>query len=122
MRYTTLKKRSDFLRVAAAKNLAKTKTVWVQFFPSNNAENKGVHVGFTASRKVGNAVKRNRSKRRLRALVSTNLPDFLTKYSLLSGDFVFIALSQTADCLHNDLVCDFLYALNKCINKSRPSS
>ncbi len=42
-------------------------------------------VGFTASKKVGNAVKRNLSKRRLRALFSE------LENNLLDGSYVFVA-------------------------------
>ncbi len=33
-----------------------------------------LHIGFTASKKVGNAVMRNRAKRRLRAVASEVMP------------------------------------------------
>ncbi len=52
-------------------------------------------VGFIASRKIGNAVARNRAKRRLRALVRrVNVPQ------LPPGDYVLIAR-------HGALTCDF---------------
>ncbi len=65
--WTTLLTRADFLRTAAGKRRT-TPAFIVQYIP-RAPEAKAVRIGFTASRKVGNAVVRNRAKRRLRALV-----------------------------------------------------
>ena len=58
-------------------------------------------VGFTATKKIGNAVKRNRAKRRLRALFlahSDNLKD---------GTYIFVAKQSIIEILHDDLEKDF---------------
>jgi ribonuclease P protein component len=68
-----------------------------------------LHVGFTASRKVGNAVKRNRARRRLRAVVQAVCPSFV-----FSGkDIVLIARSLTVTAPFTDLLRDFRQALNR---------
>jgi len=68
------------------------------FFLPNQSIQK---VGFTATKKIGNAVKRNRAKRRLRAL-------FL-KYSthLKNGTYVFVAKQSIIEISHTDLEKDF---------------
>jgi ribonuclease P protein component len=50
-----------------------------------------VSVGFTASKKVGNAVKRNRAKRRMRALFHALGPQ------LSMGSYVLVAKAATVD-------------------------
>lgn len=46
----------------------------LQARPRTPGEAEGIRVGFTCSKKVGNAVARNRAKRRLRAIARTVLP------------------------------------------------
>lgn len=48
-----------------------------------------ISVGFTASKKVGNAVKRNRAKRRMRALFHRFEPQ------LAAGSYVLVAKAET---------------------------
>ncbi len=70
----TLQRRSDFLRAAQAGRLP-TGSFLVQ--GRRRAEDEGtaaIRVGFTASKKTGNAVVRNRAKRRLRALARALIP------------------------------------------------
>ncbi len=67
------------------------------YYPQDSVK----QVGFTATKKVGNAVKRNRSKRRFRAL--------FIKYSsnLQEGTYIFVAKPSTVDCPSSKLEYEF---------------
>jgi ribonuclease P protein component len=66
-----LKRREEFLAVAAARRDVPMPGFVLQGrLPGDD----GVRVGFTGSRKVGNAVERNRVRRRLREVVRKVLP------------------------------------------------
>ena len=53
--------------------------------------NQTVHIGFTATKKIGNAVTRNRAKRRLRALVDT----IIIPHGSKNYNYVLIARQDT---------------------------
>jgi ribonuclease P protein component len=83
-----LRKRADFL--AAARHLRRVAgvvTLEIAPTPDLAQEPQTLRLGFTASKKIGNAVARNRAKRRLRAAAYAALP--------LSGrpghDYVLVA-------------------------------
>jgi ribonuclease P protein component len=70
-----LPKRADFLR--AARGIRRVQggiTLESCPTPDNVLAPGQVRIGFTASKKIGNAVVRNRAKRRLRAAASQLLP------------------------------------------------
>ena len=64
----TLKKRADFLRVAATRRRWATAGLVLQM-RGHGDDDGPMRVGYTVSKKVGNAVERNRVRRRLRAAV-----------------------------------------------------
>jgi ribonuclease P protein component len=64
-------------------------------------------VGFTASKKVGNATKRNFAKRRLRALFS----DYNEK--IKNGKYIFVAKSEIVAADFKNLKSDFEFALKR---------
>ena len=63
--------------------------------------------GFVASKKIGNAVKRAKAKRLLRALVLLNENRFTT------GKYVFVAKVDILKKEFNALKKDFKYAMKK---------
>ncbi|MDQ7044879.1 MAG: ribonuclease P protein component [Sulfurimonas sp.] len=76
----------------------------VLFFLPQNSVHK---IGFTATKKIGNAVKRNRAKRRLRALFrehSANLKD---------GTYIFVAKQSIIDIQHSNLEKDFKKVISR---------
>ena len=68
-----------------------------------------VRVGFTASRKVGNAVVRNRAKRRLRAAAA----GVLARAGRPGTDYVLIARAATGERRYAELVGDLAAALRQ---------
>lgn len=90
LRVTTLTKRADFLRASRAAHVAMPGFILqMRARPAAGAE--GVRVGYTCSKKVGNAVARNRAKRRLREIARLTLPS-LGRNGM---DYVLIGRSGT---------------------------
>lgn len=68
-----LRKRKDFLACARARKVH-APGFTLQARPRGTSEAEGFRVGYTCSKKVGNAVQRNRAKRRLREVARTVIP------------------------------------------------
>lgn len=102
----TIRNRPDFLRAASARRQG-TGGFLLQ------ARNRGdatalVRVGFTASKKIGNAVFRNRAKRRLREIARAILPALAKP----GWDYVLVARPQaTVSRDFTDLLADLETAL-----------
>ncbi len=106
-----LKQRREFLACARA-DRRQTKTVGVQVRRHTPAERDrltALRIGFTASKKVGNAVVRNRAKRRLRAAAE----QVLSHASAPGFDVVLIARTVTATCPFAELQRDLRWACRK---------
>src|ERR1700740_1499261 len=80
-----LKKRADFLACAQAPSCARGAVV-VQARPRGDQRGL-VRAGFTATKRIGGAVQRNRAKRRMREAARLLLPDLVRP----GVDYVFIA-------------------------------
>ena len=101
-------KRSDFIQASHAKRLG-VKGFLLQA-RNRNDDDQTIRVGFTCSKKVGNAVARNRAKKRLREI--TNL--ILISSAKKGWDYVLIGKKEvTASRDFIKLKNDLTYALQK---------
>ena len=108
---SVLKKRRDFLRVASGVSIRKRGAI-IQARKRQGFEQTGLppRVGFTCSRKVGNAVDRNFAKRRLREAARLLVKD----HGKADWDYVFIGLrDKTANRVFSDLLCDIEQGLKE---------
>ncbi len=106
-----LKKRPEFLRVAASRKkwVATGLILQVRRRADTETSDTGVRVGFTVSRKVGNAVRRNRVRRRLRAVAGQVMPG----HARAGRDFVIIGRAGTFRRPFAALLNDLRTALKK---------
>lgn len=101
-----LKKRSEFLHVRSGKYKARGAVV-IQMRETSSEDKTACRVGFTATKKIGNAVVRNRAKRRLREVARALLPQLGQK----GMDYVFIARDSTPSRPYEALLDDSRNAL-----------
>jgi len=103
-----LRKRADFLRVAASGRKWAAPGVIVQAdqMPDGTPD-ADVRVGFTVTRKVGGSVIRNRARRRLRAAAAAVIPG----QSRAGFDFVLIGRQGTLTRPFPSLISDVAAAL-----------
>lgn len=103
----TLRKREEFLAIAKSGRKWVTSGLILQMGRTSTDET-AIRFGLTASGKIGNAVIRNRARRRLRALAGEILPAHA-----ICGDYVLIARASTVTRTFPDLRQDLTTALQK---------
>ena len=79
-----LTKRAEFLACAKGRAIGRG-SIFIQILPG--ADPTAIRAGFTATKKIGNAVIRNRCKRRMRELARALLP----LHGKAGHDYVFVA-------------------------------
>lgn len=84
--------------------------------PASEASAEPVRYGLTASRRVGNAVARNRARRRLRAVAEQVLPTCAEP----GCDYVLIGRTATLDRPYAALVDDLKRAVARLSRRRRP--
>ncbi len=92
-------KRSDFVKASKGQYI-KTSALFLQKVKRDDKKNP--RYGVTASKKIGNAVKRNKAKRRIRHAIKEVLP----KYGKSGYDYVVIATIKTNKVSWNTVLND----------------
>ena len=102
----TLVKRVDFIAASKAEKFVGNSIIVQARY--NASEN--IRVGYTASKKVGNAVVRNRAKRRMRAAAM----ETLAQYGTAGADYVLIGRAKTTCTVKfEDLKIELIRAIKK---------
>ena len=114
MSVTGLKKRSEYLKIASTTLKCVTPGLILQGRNHTSEEIKSgnlsdLRIGFTVSKKVGNAVARNRVKRRLKSVVR----EILVTKSPKNLDLVIIGRQNTLNRPFSNLVTDLERAIQK---------
>lgn len=106
-----LKRRAEFVQAAKAGRRAARDSLVLQAFsrPDDDIGAGETRLGFTATKKIGNAVARNRAKRRLRAAARLHL----SAESPQGWNLVLIARDSTGSCPFPKLIADLEGALRK---------
>ena len=104
-----LTKRSDFLAASHAKRQG-TPGIHLQARERSPDEADCIRVGYTCSKKVGNAVARNKAKRRLREVARLILPT----HGKIGWDYVLVGRKNvTAELPFEQMKSDLIRALEK---------
>ena len=112
--FCVLAKRADFLRAASARRQG---VGGLLLQARDRADGSPlVRIGFTASKKIGNAVLRNRAKRRLRAMARETLPNL----GHPGWDYVLVARPEaTVTRVYADLMADLEAAITS-VHRTKP--
>jgi ribonuclease P protein component len=103
-----LKHRPDFLACARGfRRVTPGVSLEAAATPAKYAKTGVARVGFTATKKIGGAVERNRAKRRLRAAAAALLP----LYGVEGNDYVLVARAGTLTRPFAELLEDLALSL-----------
>ncbi len=109
--FKTVKKRADFVRATASQDKIVTPAfVCQRITVAEPAATNTYHIGFTATKKIGKAVERNRCKRRLRALTTEIMANMRPSHQYA---YIFIARFVLLTRDHKKLQNDLRYVLHQ---------
>jgi|TARA_B100001059_G_scaffold63949_1_gene59956 ribonuclease P protein component len=112
MKLQTLKHRKDFVLSNKFAKKIFSKNFIIQKYTNSDSIDLNLKFGFTATKKIGNAVTRNRAKRRMRALVSRFVQEDINSFDNKSS-YVLVAKSSLNKALFINLYSEMQQCLNK---------
>ena len=112
MKLQTLKHRKDFVLSNKFAKKIFSKNFIIQKYTNSDSIDLNLKFGFTATKKIWNAVVRNRAKRRMRALVSRFVKEDINSFDNKSS-YVLVAKSS----LNKALFINLYSEMQKCLNK-----
>ena len=112
MKLQTLKHRKDFVLSNKFAKKIFSKNFIIQKYTNSYSIDLNLKFGFTATKKIGNAVTRNRAKRRMRALVSRFVKEDINSFDNKSS-YVLVAKSSLNKALFINLYSEMQQCLNK---------
>ena len=112
MKLQTLKKRKEFVLSNKLAKKVFSKNFIIQKFTNLDDKDASLKFGFTATKKIGNAVNRNRAKRRMRSLVSRFIKENVSCFDNKSS-YVLVAKASLNKALFINLHSEMQQCLNK---------
>ena len=112
MKLQTLKKRKDFVLSNKFAKKVFSKNFIIQKYTNLDDKNASLKFGFTATKKIGNAVSRNRAKRRMRSLIGKFIKEEVTCFDNKSS-YVLVAKSSLNKALFINLYSEMQQCLSK---------
>ena len=112
MKLQTLKHRKDFVLSNKFAKKIYSKNFIIQKYTNSDSIDLNLKFGFTVTKKIGNAVTRNRAKRRMRALVSRFVQEDINSFDNKSS-YVLVAKSSLNKALFINLYSEMQQCLNK---------
>ena len=112
MKLQTLKKRKDFILSNKFAKKVFSKNFIIQKYTNLDDKDPSLKFGFTATKKIGNAVSRNRAKRRMRSLVGKFIKEQAICFDNKSS-YVLVAKSS----LNKALYINLCFEIRQCLNK-----
>jgi len=90
IKFKSLNRSEDFIKILKKKKL-NTKYYTIYFDKSSESLNKYLNISFVVKKKIGNAVKRNKIKRKLRSAVQKNL----NKSILQKKNYAYLMIARS---------------------------
>ncbi|MGH6943994.1 MAG: ribonuclease P protein component [Geminicoccaceae bacterium] len=122
LRVVRLKRRPEFLAVAASRKRWVTPAFVLQAGPRPGAGQAAggseIGLGFTASRRVGKAVARNRARRRLAEAARAILPGPAKP----GYNYVIVARPAVLTCPFDRLLSELTVGFERVVRKKRPAA
>ena len=112
MKLETLKKRKDFVLSNKFAKKCHSNNFILQKYKDPEQKKANLKFGFTATKRIGNAVCRNRAKRRMKSLITLFLKNELSSFDP-SSSYIIIAKISLIQASFTNLRNEMKHCLNR---------